>query len=690
MRRAFRSLARLSARSIRLPVVACLFLSTAVVAQADGDARPGALAPMATLPDINVAWPELSEEVRFADRRVRELLAVNRLPELSPEKIAAFRAAFGGGPAEPDANGAAEETELAGRLSYDYTIAGLDEIPVDDVGPRFAQLSELEKRNSKKANLAQINRRAIEDRQLLADLLKIDGYYDAFVQYLVDPENRKRVIVRFDARPGARYRLSAIDLPLLRDAEPEDIAAFRKALDLEVGDPADQDRIEEGRVAMAVTAGQTGYAFAEVDTPELLVDHERQSAGLTVDGDLGGRYDFGDILIEGDDIFGARHVGRIARFESGERYDARDVEDLKQALIATGLVSRAEATPVRDPDQPGKVDINVAMTAAPPRTVAGQLGYDTGQGFRVEGSWQHRNLFPPEGALTVRGIAGTREQLAAVTFRRNNWLGRDRVLTLGALASNTSYDAYDAKTAQLAAAFERRTTLIFQKEWTWSIGLEAIYSDERGVLDNLSVNRRTYYIGALPLALAYDGTDDLLDPREGFKLAGRLSPEMEFNQGTTSYLRAQIDASTYLPATDALVIAGRTRLGSIFGGGSGIAEIAPSRRNYAGGGGSVRGYGYRTIGPQYVSGDPIGGRGLFEASLEARYRIGNFGFVPFIDAGTVSSELYPDFDDVRVGVGIGGRYYSDFGPIRIDIATPLNRLENDSWIAVYVSLGQAF
>ena len=153
--------------------------------------------------------------------------------------------------------------------------------------------------------------------------------------------------------------------------------------------------------------------------------------------------------------------------------------------------------------------------------------------------------------------------------------------------------------------------------------------------------------------------------------------------------RAQIDASAYFPASDALVLAGRVRLGSIIGG-NGIDVIAPSRRNYAGGGGSVRGYGYRSIGPAYVSGDPIGGRGLFEASLEARYRFGNFGIVPFIDAGTVSSAEYPEFNDIRIGAGIGGRYYSAFGPIRIDLATPLNPTPNDGWIAVYVSLGQSF
>ena len=123
-------------------------------------------------------------------------------------------------------------------------------------------------------------------------------------------------------------------------------------------------------------------------------------------------------------------------------------------------------------------------------------------------------------------------------------------------------------------------------------------------------------------------------------------------------------------------------------------DIAPSRRFYSGGGGSVRGYGYQRIGPRDVDNDPIGGRSLAEFSLEARIRLkafgGNFGFVPFIDGGTLSTDAVPDFKDWQIGVGIGARYYSSFGPIRIDIGTPLNRQQGDGRIAVVVGLGQAF
>jgi translocation and assembly module TamA len=203
---------------------------------------------------------------------------------------------------------------------------------------------------------------------------------------------------------------------------------------------------------------------------------------------------------------------------------------------------------------------------------------------------------------------------------------------------------------------------------------------------------RTFFIAALPLGLGYDGSDNLLDPTRGFRLSGTLSPELSMHGGTFTYARTQIDASTYKRVSDSVVVAGRIRLGTILGASS--FDIAPSRRLYSGGGGSVRGYGYQQLGPKDVDGDPIGGRGLAEFGLEARIRLksfgGNFGIVPFFDGGTLTTKAMPDFSKWRLAAGIGARYYSSFGPIRIDLGVPLNRQKGDGPIAVTVSLGQAF
>jgi translocation and assembly module TamA len=191
--------------------------------------------------------------------------------------------------------------------------------------------------------------------------------------------------------------------------------------------------------------------------------------------------------------------------------------------------------------------------------------------------------------------------------------------------------------------------------------------------------------------VTYDGSDDLLDPKRGFRLGARISPELSLQGTVFSYVRAQFDGSFYLFASDQLTFAGRGRLGTIVG--ASRDRIAPTRRFYSGGAASVRGYGYQAIGPRDANNAPIGGRSLAELSFEARYRFGSmnqFGIVPFIDAGTISADPWPSIQEMRVGAGIGVRYYSNFGPIRIDVGTPLNPQQGDSRIGVYVSLGQAF
>jgi translocation and assembly module TamA len=195
------------------------------------------------------------------------------------------------------------------------------------------------------------------------------------------------------------------------------------------------------------------------------------------------------------------------------------------------------------------------------------------------------------------------------------------------------------------------------------------------------------------VSLGYDGSDNLLDPTRGFRLSGRLSPELSMRGQRFTYARTQVDASAYHPVSDNVVVAGRIRLGAIFGASD--FNIAPSRRFYSGGGGSVRGYGYQQLGPKDVDGDPIGGRGLAEFGLEARIRLrqfagGNFGIVPFFDGGSLTTRSLPNLSHMRYAAGLGARYYSSFGPIRIDVGVPLNRQKGDGPFAVTVSLGQAF
>jgi len=501
--------------------------------------------------------------------------------------------------------------------------------------------------------------------------------------------------VRFDVTPGTRFHFGTIDLGELA-ATGADYPALRKSFAIQTGDPLHAEAVPAEQAHLDTALGDSGYPFARLGEPSLLVDHRKETGDLTLPVTPGGKYRFGAIASSLPDYLSSRHLAQIARFRPGQTWQRSEVDDLRRAILATGLVSSVNVTPkeTRPPsaDQPGVADLEVNLAKAPQRTISGAIGYDTGEGFRLEAGWEHRNLFPPEGLLRVRGVIGTDEQLAGVTFRRNNFLGRDRVLTFDLYADNANLEAYAARKVAFAATYERLTTLLFQKPWTWSLGLEAEASEEReGVPSGVTTGRRRYITTALPLRASFDHSDSLLDPTKGWRMAVRVSPEVALSGGTHAYAKLQLDGSAYQPL-GGVVLAGRFRLGAMPG--TDIDNIAPSRRFYAGGGGSIRGYGYELVGPRNQYNEPKGGRSLYEFSLEARVRTGLFGgafsVVPFLDAGGADSSALPHFADVRYGTGIGLRYQTGFGPIRVDIGTPLGRRPGESLVGVYVALGQAF
>ncbi|CAN5251744.1 autotransporter assembly complex family protein [soil metagenome] len=643
-------------------------------------------AGMAAEPGIGVDWPDMGQPDSVVPIAAEPEACVPMPADATVDAAAPVA------PAETDATGVDAVAEPASpapaveEQRYRVILNGLDAVSDNQFRQRFADLSVLKQGENKAANLAQINRRIKEDTELLNRLMRAKGYYDARIRGRVTAAG-DRLLVTFDVVPGVIYVLQSVTLTGLADAGNRE-AGLREAFSVNVGDPVDADKIVVAEGALAQALGQNGFPFAKVDEPSVRIDHDSRKGDLDMMIATGGYRTFGKIIMSNEKLFSARHVQKIARFDPGDTYMASDIEDLRKALIATSLVSSVKLTPT-DAGDGEHVNVAVEVTKAPPRTIAGEIGYGTGEGFRVEANWQHRNFFPPEGALILRGVAGTQEQLGSVTYRRNNFRERDQVLTVLGSASNITRNAYDARTITVSGTVERQTNIVFQKKWIWSLGGELVASDERDSFSKIAGGgRRTFLIAALPTGLTYDGSDDLLNPSTGFRLGGRLSPELSFQNSTFGYVRAQIDGSIYRPMGDQVVLAARARLGSIFG--STVSRIAPSRRFYAGGGGSVRGYGYQDIGPRDANNDPIGGKSLAEFSLEARVRFGNFGVVPFVDAGNISTQFLPRLKDQRIGAGVGVRYYSSFGPIRVDVGTPLNPQKGDAKIAVYVSLGQAF
>ena len=607
------------------------------------------------------------------------------------------------------------------EIEYDVALEGLKELELES---RFKSLSALEEGDGKASNTAQIRARATEDEQLAVRLLQSLGYYDATATATIDQprvpatngtaaesaaaQKVPPVKVTLSVVPGQLYSLGSVAVRAQQTVPP---GLVEKELPLKVGDPIDAVRIQAAEANVSLTLPQQGYAFAKVGQRDILLDETTAKGDYTLPVEIGPRGSFGTIVSEGDPVFDVGHINILRRFETGDLYDTRKVDDLREALVATSLFQSISVEPQQTgrpgPDGTEQVDLLVRQNKGPARSLAGSAGYGTGQGLTLTGSWRHRNLFAPEGALIASGIAGTQQQGLSGEFRRSNAGRRDRTFSLIAAANRSNYEAFEAFTGTLAARISYDSTPIWQKRFTYSYGVELVGTNEDFFDFDLGERRRaTFFIAALPGEAQWDTSDSLLNPTRGFRIKAKVSPESAVKGGFRPYARTLLEGSAYFPVSDSLVIAGRVRAGSIFG--INRDDLPPSRRYYAGGGGSVRGFGYQELGPRTIEPNPnfdptdpeeqdsptitrpVGGRSLNEFALEARYRFGNFGVVPFIDAGQVYDSTFPKGSDLRFGAGIGGRFYTNFGPLRVDVATPIGKRPGESLIALYISIGQAF
>ncbi len=665
------------------------------------------------MPDAPAPAPELTAEDLnapdfFGEDADLVALSEDSLPEpLSPDPEVEALAAI-------DAPDLIELPELEQfRLSDELVLAfpaDSDQFPErTDFLERFKALSTIEALDTGVETVPQLAARARADEQLLVEVLRTYGYYNAEVIRQLSGGRRgaspeaevdtaaQEPQVRFDILPGELYRFGRIELGEIDNVPLPEGGELVAAFEIASGDPLYADAIPREIGDFRVKMGESGYPFASIAEPSLLIDHARLEGDLTVPVKTGGKYVFGNVISSDPAFLSSRHLERIARFDPGELYQASLQADLRRAVLATGLVSSAAVSPreVRPPSgsEPGEVVLDVNLERAPLRTISGAIGYGTEEGIRLEAGWEHRNLFPPEGALRLRGIVGTQEQLASISFQRSNFRARDQILTIDAYASDIDTDAIDARTIALRGTFERVSNLLFQKEFSWAAGAEVLLTDARNTtFFETTQPRQEYLIGGLFARATIDGSDDLLDPTKGFRVTGEVAPDVSQTQGQTSfYVRTGVDAA-YYQSVGSTVLAGRAHLQSI--NGAGTFDIAPTRRLYAGGGGSVRGYAFQAIGPRDEFGNPTGGRSLVEINLEARIQTGFLDgaieIVPFVDAGSVSRATTPDFGVIRIGAGLGVRYKTSFGPIRVDVGVPLNPDEFDSPLAVYISLGQAF
>lgn len=539
-------------------------------------------------------------------------------------------------------------------------------------------------KNEPPASEAALRRRIRTDIDALRTVLRAEGYYGGTVNAATDDQTEP-VTIRLAVSSGQQYQLRTFNISYVGDRDGAEILPVNAVNFGFVPDmPARSADIVAISDELLAELTQTARPLARIADRKAVVDHDTAVMTVKLQVDPGPPARFGPLAITGLTDVEESYLQQILDWPEGEAYDSRVLEEAQRTLAATGLFRSIRIEPAQSVTPEGTLPVGISVTEAKHRTIAAGVAYSTDEGIGAELSWEHRNLLGRQERLRLSAEGSQIRQQGSIDFRKPEFLQRDLTLRLNGTGRIQDTDAYAEKTGSAFAGLEKR----FREIWTATIGVTPEYSriDENGV-------NSTYAIFGIPLSASRDGTDDLLDPRKGTRLLLTVTPYFATIEDDVSFTVFEARASVYygLGNEKRLVPALRTRIGSIVG--ADTLEIPITKRFFAGGGGSVRGYEFQKAGPLNADGNPIGGRSVLEASFELRWQATDtIGFVPFFEGGNVYDDTAPDFsEDLFWAAGLGFRYFTVAGPLRLDFAFPLNKREGiDDDYQFYISLGQAF
>jgi len=595
-------------------------------------------------------------------------------------------------------------SELALALEYEPKLSGSDDDGLVNAINGSSTLIEL--KDKPPADIVGLYRRAREDLDQVEKALRSNGYYDGEANITIDGRNvsegapidggplNKRdkdhpIAVEIKVKPGPQYKVTEIKV------EQSGLKQPLKA-QMQAGAPARAADILTERDRLLANVMSQGYPFAQVELPPAVVDHAAHSMSVTYKVEQGPPATLGAVTIKGLTRTNPNFVQRHVAPPPGQPYSPEALTAMRDELRTLDIFDSVKVTPATTLAPDGSLPVEVDVSERKPRFFGFGANYSTNDGAGLSAFWGHRNLFGNGERLRLQAdISGFGENSFSQTnydltgtFRRPDFLttNQDLVSTL-ALTRQFDSDTFDKTAATADLGIERRLS----KTVSVTAGLEVEKSQITDHSSNSGSTQDFLLIG--PTAgIKRDTSDDLLNPTRGTRLSFNASAFPTWLGSSENVFSTQSSGAGYLNLMGKgdLVLAGRLAVANVFG--SSLEQLPADRRLYAGGGGSVRGYKFRSISPRDGDNNLTGGRSSVETSIELRYRfLENYGIVPFFDAGEVSGDVFPTFNEpIQYAAGLGFRYYTSIGPIRADFAVPLNPTRHDDKFAFYISIGQAF
>ena len=524
-------------------------------------------------------------------------------------------------------------------------------------------------------------RRARDAADSAVLLLRSEGYYQNRVTPEISDGEPGVATIRVD--PGRRFTFS--NTTLSYTGEPPAQAAqdsARLALNLPAGAPGRAPDIQaaEGRAVAALQ--EQGYADAELQPREVIVDHADFSVQPHFRIASGALVRLNGLDVQGDSRTQPGWVRALAPWRSGDVYKPDDVAELERRLLDTSVYDSVTVALAPQSNAQGLRPVIVSLADRPPNLVELGVSYSTSEGPGFEGRYSRFNYWGRGDTLTGTLILAQIQQRLGAQLSLPHFHRPGLTLTVASDLFNERTDAYRRTGANARFDLTQR----YGRVTYFTVGA----SVEGGAIQDFR-SRRNLVTGIVLGAFNLDRSSDPLDPRSGWRLEARVEPTVTVGDDNLVYLRSTAQYSLYIPLETGgrTLVAGRIRAGAILGGS--IPEVPADRRFFAGGGGSVRGYDYQGIGPRDPRNQPVGGLSLLEGTVELRRDFTDtISGAVSVDAGAISQNAVPRFDDTGIGVGFGVRYRLPFGPIRADIAFPINNVNGNSPFQIYLSLGQAF
>jgi translocation and assembly module TamA len=577
-------------------------------------------------------------------------------------------------------------TLMASCLEYAVHFIGLNDPEALKTVKSASFLTTL--KNKEPTSLNALRFRAESDIPAMIKALQAHGYYEATVQIRIQ-EEEDEVQIFVMMLPGPPYLLSEFKVEAFSDGKPFDCPDLTpQNLGIDLGKPAVTVQILEAEEKALELLGECGHPLARIESQAMEADYKTKTFAACVKIEAGPPLKFGPTAIVGSEHVKKKLFENKIAWKTGEVYDTRLIDKTQQKLLDTGLFNSIIVAHDLKPNSEHELGMRIDATETKHHSVNVGASYETFFGPGLTFGWENRNISGLGRKLTLQGDVTSRTHTGTGTFFMPDFWKVDQDYILQAQSAQEAILAYHQQSYSITNRIERR----IGTKYRVSIGIKG----ERLFVTD-SVKNRPFTLLEIPLYFRWSSANHLLNPTRGATLVFKTIPTFNLSHGNPFYLFNNVTYMCYFPVIggrpgkEILVLAQQIMVDSIIS--THLDAVPVPKRVLGGSDQDLRGYKYHSVSPLHHHHRPIGGRSAILYTFETRFRVSStIGLVPFFDLGSVFLTPFPKMDEKWFkSVGLGFRYFTFLGPLRLDLAFPLDRRKHiDPKYRILFSIGQTF